>query len=89
MQCSLLSQRDFSQVIYNPGVPVDKCNLFIKFCELKINLTPSSFNMNFPSQIKQLVKSLGLASESRKKGMHLFCWYFWVLNVCLQNSLAI
>lgn len=41
------SQREFSEVIYNSVMPEDKNNLFIKSCELKIDLAASSFIMNF------------------------------------------
>lgn len=57
------SQGEFSEVIYNLGMPLDKYNLLIKFCELTIDLTPSSFVMNFPSSKKPVF----LASESRRR----------------------
>ena len=73
------SQRDFSEVIDNPDVAVGIYNLFIKFCGLKIDLMPSSFTMNFPSQMKPVVKSLFLVSKPRKKKFIYFagisgCW---------------
>lgn len=73
------SQRDFNEVIYNPVLPVYEYNLFIKLCELKIDLTPSSFTINFPSQNKSVVKPLFLASESLEKKFIYFagisdCW---------------